>query len=75
MGGIANTLNARLGNSCTEKAESFGWVSGTATAGKLTAKKVGTLAARHIAGWLSDIADGGAIVGLGLGIVGAAGAC
>ena len=75
VGGIENAVNGLLGKSCTEKAESFGWISGTATAGRITAKKVGTLAARHIAGWLSDIADGGALLGLGFGIAGATGVC
>jgi RHS repeat-associated protein len=74
-GGIQDDLNSLFGKSCTEKAETFGFISGSATAGKITAQKVGTQAAGRIAGWLSDIADGGALVGLGLGFAGATGLC
>jgi RHS repeat-associated protein len=66
--GLQNALNAGFGKSCAEKAETFGFVSGTATAGKLAAKRATTLAARKIAGVFSDIADGGALLGLAFGI-------
>jgi hypothetical protein len=76
LGGIQTEVNNLLGNSCQEKAETFGAIAGLSGGGSKAITKATTSAAGlKIAGYLGDIGEASAFLGGVFYFAGKAGVC